>query len=147
VSLHVCCKRRIPNMHCSCSVKNVSTAVAGRRCSAKTSGLGESACPVALPNTSPSEPTLLRRRGGGSFLTRDWPLCPPALSINYTKSAISRTWKRRSVWENPWPVFSYSHRSVPSIAEPLACAIHGVDVIQPKVGSEGERIYVSKAPR
>jgi len=27
----------------------------------------------------------------------------------------------------------------PFIAEPLACAIHGVDVIQPKVGSEGKR--------
>jgi hypothetical protein len=26
-----------------------------------------------------------------------------------------------------------------SLAEPLACAIHGVDVIQPKVGSEGEQ--------
>ena len=26
------------------------------------------------------------------------------------------------------------------VAEPLACAIHGVDVIQPKVGSEGEGI-------
>lgn len=26
------------------------------------------------------------------------------------------------------------------VAEPLACAIHGVDVIQPKVGSEGQQI-------
>ena len=35
--------------------------------------------------------------------------------------------------------------SFPTVAEPLACAIHGVDVIQPKVGSEGEKdgVYVN----
>ena len=129
------------NDHPHPSATSVSTVVAESPCSAKTSELEELVCLAVSPNTLPSEPTPFCGNGGESFLIPDRSLCAPVLNTNYTRSKRSRIWTQHLVCEDPnFPLRNLTV-SFPPTAEPLACAIHGVDVIQPKVGSEGESDY------
>ena len=123
------------------SATTVSTAVAARPCSARTLGLGELARLVALLNTSSSK--------SSAEMEVD-PFTDPWLAL-VRASPQHKLYKINNISDleatlgaREFQAYLSIHRTLTDlfsrtpVAEPLACAIHGVDVIQPKVGSEGK---------
>lgn len=120
---------------CLGSATNVSIVVVARPCYARTSGREGSASLEGLLSTLPSTSIPIPRNACGSLLTRDRPVSP-----QHKLYKINRISDLEATLGTLGPLIYFpicSPLCFFLLAEPLACAIHGVDVIQPKVGSEG----------